>query len=141
MDMGGEEDFEAVDYMSTHAESYRQLANPTDLRVVQQTEFLLSGLTRYKLPEVEISTWMSWIQDGDIIAATSTVDGLDVAHTGLAYWQGSELHLMHAPLVGGEVEVSRLPLVERILRFEGQDGIRVVRVQDSLGAETGDGGP
>ena len=141
MDMGGEEDFEAVDYMSTHAESYRQLANPTDLRAVQQTEFLLSGLTRYKLPEVEISTWMSWIQDGDIIAATSTVDGLDVAHTGLAYWQGSELHLMHAPLVGGEVEVSRLPLVERILRFEGQDGIRVVRVQDSLGADTGDGGP
>ena len=29
-----------------------------------------------------------------------------MAHTGLAYWQGSDLHLLHAPLVGRSVEVS-----------------------------------
>jgi hypothetical protein len=126
-DMGGEEDTEAIDFMSTHPEAYRQLANPEYLMAVREAEHRLSGLTRFRIPEGEIQTWMSWIQNGDIIAVTSTVEGLDVAHTGLAYWQGSELHLLHAPLVGEVVEVSRLPLAERILRLGGQDGIRVVR--------------
>ena len=138
-EMGGDEDYEAIDYMSTHPNAYRQLANMANLTAIQETEFQLSGLTRFKIPEGEIQTWMSWIQDGDIIAATSTLEGLDVAHTGLAYWQGPELHLLHAPLVGEAVEVSRRPLAERILRQAGQDGIRVVRPVDPSGA--GEGNP
>jgi len=90
----------------------------------------LSGLTRYRIPEEEISTWGTWIQNGDIIAATSTVDGLDVAHTGLAVWQDENLHLLHAPLVGESVELSTIPLADRILRLEGQDGIKVARPLD-----------
>ena len=126
-ELGGEEDSKAIDFMSTHPEAYRQLADPANVAAILDTEFQLSGLIRYKIPEEEIPTWVSSIQNGDIIAATSTVDGLDVAHTGLAFWQGAELHLLHAPLVGESVEVSRLPLAERILRLTGQDGIRVVR--------------
>jgi hypothetical protein len=67
------------------------------------------------------------IRDGDIIAATSTVAGLDVAHTGLALWVDGALHLLHAPLVGDSVEISQLPLAERILELSGQDGIMVAR--------------
>jgi hypothetical protein len=126
-EMEGVEDYEAIDYMTTHPESYRQLANMTNVIAMREIEFQLSGLPRFKVPEEQIGRWVSWIQNGDIIAATSTVDGLDVAHTGLAYWQGSDLHLLHTPLVGGSVEVSREPLAERILRQSGQDGIRVVR--------------
>jgi len=129
-DLGGVEDFRAVDFMSTHPDSYRQLANPQNLRAVQEREFYLSGLTRYRIPEEEISTWGAWIQNGDIIAATSTVDGLDVAHTGLAVWQDENLHLLHAPLVGESVELSTIPLADRILRLEGQDGIKVARPLD-----------
>ena len=136
-EMGGEQDHKAIDYMTTHHEAYRQLANTTYLMAIQQTEIRLSGLTRYKIPEADIATWISWIEDGDIIAATSTVEGLDVAHTGLAYWQNSELHLLHAPLVGEAVEVSSRPLAVRILRLDGQDGIRVVRPLDPL--EEGEG--
>ena len=128
--LGGEEDRKAIDFMSTHPEAYRQLADPRNLSAIRGVEFDLSSSTRFKIPEGEIATWSSWIQDGDIIAATSTVDGLDVAHTGLAVWQGAELHLLHAPLVGEVVEVSRLPLADRILRLAGQDGIRVTRPID-----------
>ena len=67
------------------------------------------------------------IHDGDLIAATSTVAGLDVAHTGFALWQGGRLHLLHAPLVGKSVEISELPLAERIQRIKTQDGIMVAR--------------
>jgi hypothetical protein len=126
-ELEGVEDFRAVDFMSEHPESYRQLANPLNLRAIQEQEFYLSGLTRHRIPEEEIFIRAALIQDGDIIAVTSTVDGLDVAHTGLAVWREGRLHLLHAPLVGETVEVSTLPLAERILRAESQDGIRVIR--------------
>ena len=126
-ELGGEPDGKAIDFMSNHPESYRQLADPMNLSAIRGVEFDLSATDRFKIPEDQIATWSSWIQNGDILAMTSTLDGLDVAHTGLALWQGSELHLLHAPLVGEVVELSRLPLAERILRLEYQDGVRVVR--------------
>jgi hypothetical protein len=126
-ELGGVEDFRAVDFMSTHPEAYRQLSNPLNLGAIQERERNLSGLIRYRIPEEEITARSVGIQDGDIIAATTTVDGLDVAHTGLAIWRGDALFLLHAPLVGESVEVSTIPLADRILRIEGQDGIRVVR--------------
>ncbi|MCH7857652.1 MAG: DUF1460 domain-containing protein, partial [Gemmatimonadetes bacterium] len=67
------------------------------------------------------------IQDGDIIAATSTVAGLDIAHTGIALWKDGRLHLLHAPLAGGVVQISEVPLAERIQRIAGQDGVMVAR--------------
>jgi hypothetical protein len=123
--------------MSNNPESYRQLADPANLSAIRGMEFDLSASDRFKIAEDQIATWSSWIQNGDIIAMTSTLDGLDVAHTGIALWQGSHLHLLHAPLVGEVVEISRLPLADRILRLEYQDGIRVVRPvsPDSLAGE------
>ena len=126
-DLEGEMDPEAIDYMSQHPESYRQLMDPYNLRAIREIEFWLSGQTRYKIFQEDIPARRDQIQNGDIIAITSTVPGLDVAHTGLAYWQGGELHLLHAPMVDDVVEVSRLPLAERIWRVDAQDGIRVVR--------------
>ncbi|MFO8175249.1 MAG: DUF1460 domain-containing protein [Longimicrobiales bacterium] len=136
VELGGVEDYRAIDFMSSHPESYRQMADPLVFQAVQDLELYLSGLTRYRIPQDEIDTWSSWIRDGDIIAATSTVEGLDVAHTGLALWRDGILHLLHAPNVGEAVELSRLPLAERILRIESMDGIRVVRpVGGEAGAE------
>jgi hypothetical protein len=126
-EMGGIGDPEVIDFMTTHIEAYRQMANRANVMTMQQVEIELSGLPRFMLPEDRIDDLGGSIQDGDIIAATSTVDGLDVAHTGLALWQDGQLHLLHAPLLGGVVEVSDQPLAERILRIGGQDGIRVVR--------------
>jgi hypothetical protein len=133
-ELGGEIETDVIDFMSTHPEAYRQMANPANVTAIIQTEVELSRIDRFRIPEESIPTWASAIENGDIIAATSTVDGLDVAHTGLAYWQNGVLHLLHAPLVGGVVEISRLPLAERISRIDGQDGIRVVRPVDPDGA-------
>ncbi len=132
-ELGGVEDSRAVDFMTRHPEAYRQLADPVVFRAILAREGQLSGMVRFRIPENEIPAYSAWIKDGDIIAATSTVDGLDVAHTGLALWQEGALHLLHAPLVGGNVEVSRTPLADRILRLEGQDGIRVVRSREPRG--------
>jgi len=136
-ELGGEIETDVIDFMSTHPEAYRQMANPANVTAIMRTEIELSRIDRFRIPEEEIFNRASSINNGDIIAATSTVDGLDVAHTGLAYWQNGELYLLHAPLVGGVVEISRLPLAERILRIDGQDGIRVVRPVESGAATAG----
>ena len=90
-------------------------------------ETRLSGVPRYYIPESQIAARESEIRDGDVIAATSTLEGLDIAHTGIALWQNGRLHLMHAPLVGKVVEISEVPLATRIQGITAQDGIMVAR--------------
>lgn len=125
--LGGARDTEPIDFMTTHSEAYRQLADPTIVEAVREREGALSVKGRYFVPQDRIGSVAAMIQDGDIIAATSTVEGLDVAHTGLALWVDGSLHLLHAPLVGEAVQISGVPLAERIQRIEGQDGIIIAR--------------
>jgi hypothetical protein len=129
-ELGAIPDPEPIDFMSTHADAYRQLADTAVLRMIRETEARLAGAERLYVPEARIADVADRIQDGDVIAATSTIPGLDIAHTGLALWVDGALHLLHAPLVGEAVEISEVPLAERILRIESQDGIMVARPQE-----------
>ena len=126
-ELGGSVDQEPIDFMSTHTDAYRQLGDSDNLRRVRLAETRLSATGRSYLPEDRIADAASGIRNGDIIAATSTVAGLDVAHTGLALWIDDELHLLHAPLVGEAVQISEVPLADRVRRISGQDGIIVAR--------------
>lgn len=129
-ELGGVADAEPIDFMSTHPDAYRQLADPGNLAAVRATEAELNARGRVFIPEARIAAVAQDIRDGDIIAATSTVAGLDVAHTGLALWVDGSLHLLHAPLVGDSVEISTVSLAERIASIAGQDGIMVARPVD-----------
>lgn len=126
-ELGGVPDPEAVDFMSAHAPEYRQLGDPEILAEVRATEERLTQRGRRYVPEDGLAAAASSIRDGDIIAATSTVRGLDVAHTGLALWVDGTLRLLHAPLVGDSVQISEESLPSRIRRIAGQDGVMVAR--------------
>ncbi len=126
--LGGVPDAEPIDFMSTHPDAYRQLADSAMLAAIREVEAALNGDgPRIYLPQRAIADAAPGIRNGDLIAATSTVSGLDIAHTGLALWVDGRLHLLHAPLVGRSVEISEVPLAERILGISGQDGIMVAR--------------
>lgn len=129
-DLGGVPDSEPVDFMSTHPGSYRQLGDSAVLREIRRVEERISREPRVYVPEDRIADVASGIETGDIIAATSTVEGLDVAHTGIALWRDGDLRLLHAPLVGDSVQVSPRPLSTRIVEIGGQDGIMVARPVD-----------
>lgn len=129
-ELGGVEDTEPITFMSEHREAYRQLADSANFDAIRGVEERLRTLPRYYIPEAQIGDVADQIQEGDVIAATSTVAGLDIAHTGIAVRIDGRLHLMHAPLVGSVVEISELPLAERILDIDGQDGILVARPQE-----------
>ena len=126
-ELGGVPDSSAVDFMSTHPDAYRQLADSGVLAEIARTEARLGQVERLYIPAGAIDAAAAGIRDGDIIAATSTVKGLDIAHTGIALWREGELHLLHAPLVGSHVQISEEPLAERILSIGSQDGIMVAR--------------
>jgi hypothetical protein len=115
--------------MTAHQDAYRQLADEEVRAEIGRIEATLSGQERYYIPQGSIAAVAAGIRDGDVIAATSTLEGLDVAHTGFAIWVDGRLHLMHAPLVGTVVEISERPLADRIQRIQAQDGIMVARPQ------------
>lgn len=125
--LGGVLDTEPVDFMTTHADAYPQLADPANVKALQRVEEGLTEEGRWFVPQDKLAAATAGIRDGDIIAATSAVKGLDVAHTGLALWVDGTLRLLNAPLVGDSVQISDVTLAERIRRISGQDGIMVAR--------------
>ncbi|HEX9165245.1 MAG TPA: N-acetylmuramoyl-L-alanine amidase-like domain-containing protein, partial [Gemmatimonadales bacterium] len=128
-EFGSRLDDEPIGFMSAHPASYRQMAEPGVPEAIRATEARLNAAGgRRMVPEQEIADVAGQIRDGDVIAATSTLPGLDIAHTGLAVWRDGRLHLLHAPLVGKSVELSDLPLADRIVSIKAQDGIMVGRV-------------
>jgi hypothetical protein len=129
--LGGVPDSEPVSFMSSHRSAYRQLADSGTFAAIRRVERSLdSRLPRWYLPKQRIKPVEKQIEDGDLIAATSTALGLDIAHTGFAIWRNGRLHLLHAPLVGRSVEISERSLADRIARIRTQDGIMVARVRD-----------
>lgn len=126
-ELGGVADPSPIDFMSTHPDAYRQLADPAVVAEIAEMEARLAEVDRYHIPASAIDAAAAGIRDGDIIAATSTVPGLDIAHTGIALWRNGTLRLMHAPLAGSHVQISEESLAERIARIGGQDGIMVAR--------------
>ncbi len=129
-ELGGVSIEPTVNFMSTHVAAYSQLSSANDLSQIEEIEASLSGAKLFFIPQEEIEEKAHRIRNGDIIAATSTTEGLDIAHTGIALWREGRLRLLHAPLVGDMVQLSEESLAERILRISGQDGIMVARPAD-----------
>ena len=136
--LGGVPDLRPITFMTGHAGSYPALQDSSTLVTIAEVESRLSaGQVRYVIPKEAITGVMNGIRDGDIIAAATTVAGLDVSHTGFAIWKEGKLHLLHAPLTGSPVEISPLPLAERIQAISSQWGIMVARVGDGWMAPAG----
>jgi len=57
----------------------------------------MNARTMYYIPKKDVNNISTKIIDGDIIGITSTVDGLDCNHTGIAIHKNGELHFLHAP--------------------------------------------
>lgn len=119
-----------LSYMSTHPKQYKQLADsPENVRQMVEYEKVLSEevvhwLPKRKLPE----TGCPWIKAGDIIAITTNIRGLDIAHMGIADYEDGKLHLLHASSTLGKVVISKEPLNQMINKNQSWTGIRVVRM-------------
>ncbi len=117
-------------YMSAHANLYKQLGNPETFNEIKKAEKSLSGQEVHYLPKENVPfNGLPWIQNGDIIAITCNIPGLDIAHMGIAFYVEEKLCLLHASSVEGKVVVSKVALGQMLKNNDRWTGIRVVRLK------------
>ena len=124
-----------LSFMSDHPQYYKHLKeHPEFIPVIRQQEEEISRRDYYFIPQEKIEEIENKIEDGDLLAFTSTVKGLDVNHVGVAVrLDDGRIHLLHAPNVGYKVQISELPLSEYVKKIEKDSGIVVVRVLETNG--------
>ncbi|MEE4176982.1 MAG: N-acetylmuramoyl-L-alanine amidase-like domain-containing protein [Bacteroides sp.] len=118
-----------VSFMTAHPGAYPQMADPAILEQMKEVEKNVSALKTNFIPKEDIREVEKYIQNGDIIAFTTDIEGLDVSHTGFAYFREGRLHLLHASTRGNSVEVSVVPLSEYLAEMRRVIGILVARVK------------
>lgn len=117
-----------INYMSTHPQDYPVLKEHPELIpaiALQEKEISASGY--YYFPKNNPDNLLKNLQHGDIIALTSTIDGVDINHVGIIIRKNNEFHLLHAPLSGGKVLVSDGPVTDFILPKSKNSGIMIAR--------------
>lgn len=127
-EIGGKEITKNINFMSTHRDLYPFLKNDENFNKIQKSETYLNNEAICILPQDRIEANEHLIQSGDIIALTTSINGLDITHTGLATREkDGRIHLLHASS-SGEVKVSELPLVDYLKKVKKNTGIMVARI-------------
>ncbi len=127
-EIGGTEITKDIDFMSTHRELYPFLSDDRNFEKIQASENYLNDQAICILPQEQIAANEHLIRTGDIIALTTSIDGLDITHTGMATREkDGRIHLLHASTGAMEVEVSELPLVDYLKKIKSNTGIMVAR--------------
>lgn len=119
-------------YMSSHSEQYKQLANSLEnITLMKKIEKELSEKEIRYIPKDQLPiNGLPWIQNGDIIAITTNIPGLDICHMGIAFYVQGKLCLLHASSSAKKVLVSRIALAQMLKMTNSWTGIRVVRIKD-----------
>lgn len=127
-EIGGVEINKEINFMGTHRELYPFLKDDSNFEKIITTEKELAKRTFCYLPQDQIEASEHLIQTGDIIALATSINGLDVTHTGIATREkDGRIHLLHASTGSMEVEVSKLPLADYLKGIKSNIGIMVAR--------------
>jgi len=126
-EIGGMEIKKDINFMSTHRDLYPFLQDEENFKKIKASENYLNHQSICILPQDQIEANENQIMNGDIIALTTSITGLDITHTGIAIRErDGRIHLLHASS-SGKVEVSELPLVEYLKKIKKNTGIMVAR--------------
>lgn len=117
-------------FMSNHAEKYQALSQNRE--EVERIKAVESKYQNYRVPYIPKEKLneeiMSKIPAGAIIAITTSIAGLDIAHLGIACRIDGELHLLHASLGKKQVVIEPVTLDKQLARYKTQTGIRVLEI-------------
>lgn len=127
-ELGGVADRRPLRFMTEHRSSYPALSDDGVFREIGAMEQRLDGRPRRVVPVGRIPEVAARIETGDVLAFATAIAGLDVSHAALAYRdRGGVLRVLHAPLSGGVVEVTRSTLPEYVGAIRRATGILVAR--------------
>ena len=126
--LGGSEDARPLRFMTEHRASYPALADDTVVAEIAAIERGLDGRPRRVIPTDRIASVADRIETGDVLAFATAIPGLDVTHAAFACrTDDGVLRVLHAPLSGGVVEVTRSTLPEYVGAIRRATGILVAR--------------
>jgi hypothetical protein len=129
-EIGGIKYNKSINFMSSHVDSYPALKADTNLVAkIRETENEINKRELFYLPEEQIQSVEDQIQNGDLIAITTLIKGLDISHVGIAIHVNNRLHLLNASSRQKKVVISDLPLAEMLMKSKYQSGIMVCRLQ------------
>lgn len=127
-DLGGVNDTRPLRFMTEHRSSYPALADDEVFREIGKMERSLDGQPRWVIPAEQIAGVENRIQTGDVLAFATAIPGIDVTHAAFAYrGNDSVLRVLHAPLSGGAVEITRSTLPEYVAKIKRSTGILIAR--------------
>ncbi|WP_456428750.1 N-acetylmuramoyl-L-alanine amidase-like domain-containing protein [Rhodocaloribacter sp.] len=130
-DLGGVRLDKRLRFMSEHRASYPRFAeNDSLFQGIRAMEDRLAGFTLYYIPQDRIRSVYDRLRAGDIIATATSIEGLDVSHSGLVYDGGDgRKGFLHASTSGG-IKVSP-DLQDYVENIKIQIGIVVARPVDA----------
>jgi hypothetical protein len=132
-ELGGTEDTRPLRFMSSHRASYPALAHDDVYGEIARLEQTLDAHPRWVVPKERIPEVADRIESGDVLAFATSIPGLDVTHSALAYRDvKGVLRVLHAPLSGGVVEVTAATLPEYVGAIRRSTGILVARPEWAL---------
>lgn len=122
----------SLNYMTEHSDLYRKLKDNDSL--VSEMRSNEKKWKNYKMPYIpkrllNLQDTDIIIREGDILALTTSIPGLDVVHLGFAVWVDGRLHLLHASSTHGRVLLDSLPLYDYLKNKKKHTGVRVIRVK------------
>ena len=127
-ELGGVADARPLRFMTEHRSSYPALADDGVFRAIGEMERSLDNHPRLMVPSERIPEVVDRIETGDVLAFATAIPGIDVSHAAFAYRDAAGiLRVLHAPLSGGVVEVTRATLPEYVSAIRGATGILVAR--------------
>lgn len=121
-----------INFMSTHPQSYPQLAAcPELLNEIKKVEAELSSTEIEYVPLNKIVKNYNKIREGDIIAFMTSINGLDVQHVGFIWRPDPEKdrpQLFHASSANGRVLMTNATLADYAYELKNCIGIKVIRL-------------
>jgi len=124
---GGEPFRKNFNFMTRHREEYPALSMEKSYREIKAIEKRLSGRILHHIPKAALGKFEDMVENGDLIAITTDIEGLDVMHVGLAVRIRNRIHLLHASEVEKRVVISDVTLHQYLWRRKMMPGMMIGR--------------
>ncbi len=128
-ELGGEPFIKPLNFMTSHSDLYPPLKHQGIFREMKTVERRISRRPLFFIPKGKLRLIEDRIHDGDLIAITTDLQGLDVKHVGLAVKLKNRIHFLHASSKEGKVVLSKETLYRYLMGSRVHSGIMVIRVR------------
>ena len=128
LEIGGKITSKEVHFMSVNQKMYPKITDEKTLETIIKNEKKTNKKPLSQIEKSKVASVESKIKEGDFIAMTSTIEGLDCNHVGIAILVNGRIHLLHASSSLKKVVISEEPLADYLKGKKKDAGIMVLRV-------------